>query len=346
MLSNARMMNFLIIFYGLFSLLISFVLGYNIEIPQTASGFINSTIYNVVDYGAIPDNQTLNTIPITKAIQEASISGGGIVYFPPGVYFTGGFNLSSNVYLYIASGATIQASANYDDYSYDWDFWDVIHAENVSNCGIIGEGINSVISGPMWQMIESYDEIQDAYQPVIWTNIRGCQGECRPRGIVFVDAINITIYNFWLCDSADWSSLYRRVSHVWISDLIISGSLHWPNNDGIDLESGYNITIQYLNISTGDDGIVFVSGNTNTLHSPWPEEISSYTPLHHVIIQYCEIQSKSGALKFEAIFQQEHGDIYDIIIQHNMIRKSNRGLGFQQRTGSGNIYNVLFHNIT
>jgi len=57
---------------------------------------------------------------------------------------------------------------------------------------------------------------------------------------------------------------------VIIDYLKISGSVIWPNNDGIDLESGFNITLTNLDISPGDDGIVFVSGNTNNMNHPWP----------------------------------------------------------------------------
>ena len=89
--------------------------------------------------------------------------------------------------------------------------------------------------------------------------------------------------NFWLRDSADWSSLYRRCSNVLINNLTITGSIQWPNNDGIDLESGSNITVSNLNISVGDDGIVFVSGNTNNMRTPWPEQ-APYTPLKDVHI--------------------------------------------------------------
>lgn len=137
-------------------------------------------------------------------------------------------------------------------------------------------------------MIEGYDEEQNQIKPIIWTLVNGCLGECRPRGIVFVDATNITISNFWLRDSADWSSLYRRVQNLIVDKVKISGSLQWPNNDGIDLESGNNITLSNLNISTGDDGIVFVSGNTNNMNHPWPES-SPYMPLYNVLVTNCDV---------------------------------------------------------
>jgi polygalacturonase len=326
--------------------LVVFTLGLNnLWLPPSASGFYPDAILNVLEFGAVPDNSTLNTIAISKAISTADSLGGGIVVFPPGAYYTGAINLTSNVYLYLQSGAFIQASNKVEDYPYDWDLWDVVHAENVVNCGIIGDGLSSILSGPMWQMIEGYDAEQNQIQPIIWTGVNGCQGECRPRGIVFVDAVNVTISNFWLRDSADWSSLFRRVTNLMIDNITITGSLQWPNNDGIDLESGTNMTLSNLNISTGDDGIVFVSGNTNNMNTPWPEEVP-YTPLSKVLVTNCHVQSHSGALKFEAIFQYHHGDIYDIVIENSIVHSSNRGIGFQQRTGEGIWKNIMIRNIT
>lgn len=205
--------------------------------------------------------------------------------------------------------------------------------------------MDSIISGPMWQMISEFDPIQNDFHPEIWTGVRGCEGECRPRGIVFVDSTNITISNFWLRDSADWSSLYRRCDNVIIDNITITGSKLWPNNDGIDLESGSNISITNTVISVGDDGIVFVSGNTNNMNHPWPEA-APYTPLKNVYVANCSIESHSGALKFEAIFQTHHGDVHDIVIENVVVRDSNRGLGFQMRTGEGSWYNILMKNIS
>lgn len=121
-----------------------------LRLPASASGFYPTKIYNVLYYGAKPDNSTVNTNAINQAIEDANFYGGGFVLFPPGVYYTGSILLKSNVYLYLENGASIQASNNVADYPYDWDLWDVIHAENVANCGIIGEGLNSIVSGPMW----------------------------------------------------------------------------------------------------------------------------------------------------------------------------------------------------
>lgn len=42
--------------------------------------------YNVKDYGAVGDGTTVDTTAIQDAIDAAGAAGGGVVYFPAGVY--------------------------------------------------------------------------------------------------------------------------------------------------------------------------------------------------------------------------------------------------------------------
>src|SRR5665648_589861 len=43
----------------------------------------------ITDFGAVGDGQTLNTVAIQKAIDEASAQGGGVVIIPEGRFLTG-----------------------------------------------------------------------------------------------------------------------------------------------------------------------------------------------------------------------------------------------------------------
>merc|ERR1719161_359426 len=61
------------------------------------------------------------------------------------------------------------------------------------------------------------------------------------------------------------------------------------------------------------------------------------------------IRSKSSALKFSAINLgnfSKHNDMHTMFFRNIQIWDSSRGIGFQQRSGGGSIYNVAFENIT
>lgn len=106
----------------------------------------------------------------------------------------------------------------------------------------------------------------------------------------------------------------------------------------------FNSHLQVLDstFSTGDDGIVFASGNTNANKVP-----SLGLPLSDVVVDNCTIESKSSAIKFEAIDFGgcDHGPLENMVISNIVIRNSSRGIGFQQRNGHGDIRNISFSNL-
>ena len=305
-------------------------------------------VFNIVDFGAVSDNSTLNTPAIQRAIDAAAAAGGGLVLVPPGgAFLTATLSLRSHVFLQLPAGATLRGSAALADYTAvsgpDWNAWDVIHTKNASDTGILGDG--GVLQGPMWQMIASYDEAQNQLQPVRWSGQFGCVGECRPRLVVFEDCADVVVRGVQLRDSADWTQLYRRVKNVSLEDLVVWGSQQWPNNDGVDFESCVGVLMRNVSSFTGDDGVVLASGNCNTMREPWPEPWGAYSPTRDVLIENCTISSFSSAIKYEAIFQAWHGDVHNVTVRDVLVHDSARGLGFQQRTGGGAFFDALFERV-
>ena len=64
-----------------------------------------NTIFNILDYGAIGDGKTNNTLAVQKALDEASLCQGKIIV-PPGNYLTGSLKLKGK-------GVTIEGSASW-----------------------------------------------------------------------------------------------------------------------------------------------------------------------------------------------------------------------------------------
>ena len=245
----------------------------------TGSALAALPTFDIRTYGAVGDNRTLCTASIQAAVAAAAAAGGGLVLVPPGgAYLTATVSLATNVYLLVPAGATLQASAAYANYTavsgLNWDRWDVLHTNGAANTGIVGSvdgsGGGGTLAGPMWQMITGYDPTQNQFEPETWAGgAAGCEGECRPRLVVFEDCINVTVANVALVDSADWTQLYRRTTNLLLENVTVWGSQQWPNNDGVDLESCTNVTIRNWTSFTGDDGIVFGSGNCNNMRVPW-----------------------------------------------------------------------------
>jgi len=115
-----------------------------------------ANIYNVRDYGAKGDGQTLDHTAINRAIDEATQHGGGQVVLPQGTYLCGSIRLKSNVDLHLLPGAKILAAPasmkaydksevfgfpEYQDGGHTYFHNSLIWAEGQENVSITGRGM-------------------------------------------------------------------------------------------------------------------------------------------------------------------------------------------------------------
>ncbi|MEI6138760.1 MAG: glycoside hydrolase family 28 protein [Mariniphaga sp.] len=83
--------------------------------------FAQSIIYyNVKDFGAKGDGQTVDTPAIDAAITAASKAGGGTIFFPAGTYLSFTIHLKNFITLNFDNGATLEA-ANVKKYGLGYD---------------------------------------------------------------------------------------------------------------------------------------------------------------------------------------------------------------------------------
>jgi polygalacturonase len=116
----------------------------------------SSGIFNVKHFGAKGDSTSIDTEAINKAIDAASSTGGGTIYFPAGDYLSFSVHLKSNITLFLDNGANLIAAIPVGQTGYDapepnqWDkFQDFGHShwnnsliwgENLENIAITGYG--------------------------------------------------------------------------------------------------------------------------------------------------------------------------------------------------------------
>ncbi|KAF9593247.1 hypothetical protein IFM89_021003 [Coptis chinensis] len=236
---------------------------------------LHSTTFSVTDYRAIGDGTTYDTSHIQAAIDACSAAGGGNVIFPAGKdYLTATIYLKSGVTLEIEKGARILGGPRLVDYPVESKRWYVVLAENVTDVGIIGDG---VIDGQGLKFVEKLDEKKNVM--VSWNSSGACYGdECRPR------LVGLHIVR---CDN----TLIDKVS--------IYGDFNTPNNDGIDIEDSNNTVITRCIIDTGDDAIC-------------PKTYTG--PLYNLTAKDCWIRTKSSAIKLgSATWYDFKGLVFDNI---------------------------------
>ena len=234
-------------------------------------------VYDIRDYGAVAEAGVLSTDAIQKALDDAGRSG-GTVLVDGGAYTSGTLSIRSNTTLFIASGASIEASRDLTRFSDA--FIKAVNAKNVTICG--GGRINAngeyfvylpherpllqplgytklppVLTDPMGSPA---DTTRFAYRARIryaedkWNE--GRENIQRPMYTLWIrGSENVDIHNIILRDSLDWSLSIDMSEHVRVHDFIIDNNRHVANTDGIDIMSSRHVKVSHVFVSTADDGI-------------------------------------------------------------------------------------------
>ena len=216
------------------------------QMPKNSSSF-----YNVKIAGAKGNGIALDTKSINKAIDEASNSGGGTVFFPAGNYLCGSIHLKNNITLYIDNGATIIAAPgeNQDDYDlpenkidnmYE-DFghrhWhnSLIWGENLHDIAIVGQGM-------IWgKGLERSNKGEDDKRPNKSISLYQCR--------------NVTIRDITMLHAGWFALLATGVDHLTVDNVLMD-----TNRDGMDIDCCQDVKILNCSVnSPNDDAIVLKS---------------------------------------------------------------------------------------
>lgn len=324
----------------------------------TIQHFAYSQKFNIVDFGAKPDNRTINTSYIQRAIDSCFATGGGTVYIPTGTFVTGTFELKSNVNLELEAGAVLKGSSNMEDYKpyqspifHVPTHYGIIFAHKAQNVSITGHG---TISGNddaffFWDQVKKieWSGLEYTRQKDNFRKVESGTGDGpvvpkpdRPRQmIIFSECTNVTVRDIMLIKSPFWTLHFADCDGVVATGLKIWGSLEVPNNDGIDITSCNNVIISNCDIRTGDDAIV-VTGYA--YHFELPGYNNLRHPCENFVISNCNLQSRSSAIR---IGFMDQNSIRNININNINITNTNRGIGIFVRD-EGSIENVTISQVT
>ena len=272
---------------------------------------------NVLDFGAKGDGVTVNTRAFQRAIEAASLTGGGVVEIPAGRFVSGTILLKSGVTVKLAPGATILGSTNPDDYVLVDSFTDaigavrgyaLIAAVDASEVALIGEG---TIDG-------RGKELQAGAQTPA----------AKPFLVRWVRCQNVRVSGLTLINSSAWTMHCFECSDVVYQNLKIN-SFGLENNDGLDIDSSSQVTVTGCFIESQDDGICLKS--------------TSVKPCGNVRVTECTVRTYHGALK---IGTESMGDIHDILFSNCHVLDAREGaVKFCSEDGA-NLRNIEVSNIT
>ena len=222
---------------------------------------------NILDFGAVADGKTLNTLAIQAAIDECAAEGGGKVTVPSGVYKCGTVWLKSHVELCLSIGAELLASDDLDDYNAEdaypqnygyapegWVGKHLIIAHEVSDVAISGFGR---INGNCHAFVTKGPSLPGSQYG--WCNgrseLRDPEAMRPGQLIVFIESEHIRVQDITIVDSPCWSCFFLGCEYVGVRGVRIFNPLWMLNSDGIDIDASRHVTVSDCIIRTGDDAI-------------------------------------------------------------------------------------------
>ncbi len=237
---------------------------------------------NVRELGAVGDGKTVETAALQKAIDACG--EGQTLYFPAGTYMTGSLKLHSNMDIYLDEGATIQGTADPDDYlpkiitrfeglaveTYspllhigDLDFEGGTNTENIMIYGkgaILGGSralCDAVIDSETIRLADYLESLGDELKT--YECSRTIPGRARPRLLGIFNTKNVILSGLTIGNGPCWNIHFVFCEDVLTYNCKIVSHNVW-NGDGWDPDSSVNCTIFNCDFETGDDGVAIKSG--------------------------------------------------------------------------------------
>ena len=294
--------------------------------------------FDVTEFGARGDGQTVCTQSIQSAIEACSKNGGGKVVVPPGQYVTGPLFLRSNMQFEVMAGATLEGATDFSLYPTIQGRWEGINrtvfasqitGEEIENVSICGAGTLEGNGQGWWDAhrktmtmrkdagLTDREGENPPGSPLKWP---------RPRMINLYRSKNVRISGLTIQNSPSWNVHPVLCENVWIDGLRILGPANSPNTDGIDPDSCKNMQISNCSINTGDDCIVIKSGYRYQPGNPYP-------PSENIVITNCVFGAGHGGV---VIGSETAGGVRGVTASNCVCDGTRRGLYLKTARGRGN----------
>jgi hypothetical protein len=297
------------------------------------------TFYDVRDFGAVGDGQTLTTEGLQKAIDACSQNGGGRVVIPSGRYLTGPLFLRSHIQIELEPGAVIIGSTNFSDYPAIDGRWEGIErkiyaslftGKDLENVSITGQGTLEGQGAVWWAANRKTGELRrelglfgrepenPTNAPLLWP---------RPRMIYLQNCTNVLVRDISIRNSPSWNVHPVYCVHVTLDNLTIISPPNSPNTDAIDPDSCRDVRISNCYCDVGDDDIVIKSGFNE-------DGRRVGIPCEDILINNCTFAHGHGGV---VIGSETSGSVRNVTVANCVFDGTQRGLRVKTALGRGGV---------
>lgn len=342
------------------------------DLPVVKLPTFRKDTLSITKFGAVADGLTLNTSAITKAIDECSRKGGGVVLIPTGLWLTGPIALKNNVNLHLTRGALLQFTDKRDAYplvSTTWEGEEAVRNQapvsgtDLENIAITGEGILDG-AGDAWRMVKKSKMTDDQWKKLVasggvlndkkdvWypsaQSLKGASGVAkagqpmsyyqdikdflRPNMLSLTRCKRILLEGVTFQNSPAWCLHPLLCEDITLRKVTAKNPWYAQNGDGLDLESCRNGLIEDCTFDVGDDGICIKSGRDE-------QGRKRGVPTENVIVRGCRVYHAHGGF---VIGSEMSGGVRNLYVSNCTFMGTDVGLRFKTARGRGGIVENIF----
>lgn len=346
------------------------------KMPAVTEPRFNNKVFDIKNYGAVGDGQTLNTAAFEKAITACNAAGGGTVLIPPGLWLTGPIVMKSNVNLYADRGALITFTTDHTQYPITNGRTQLpISGNNLENVAITGEGIFDG-GGDTWRPLKKSKATPSLWNDMLkkggvvskdgnmyWPTEEAMNGEdylknlkskpnltaqdylptrdfLRPNMVNIQNSRNVLFDGPTFKNAPQFALNPHGCTNMIIRNVTINNEYSAQNGDGIDISECKNVLIYHCTVNAGDDGICMKSsGKGDALNNP---------ALKNIIIADCIVYHAHGGF---VIGSNTDGGMQNVYVTNCNYVNTDVGIRVKSSRGRGgpvhDIYidNVYMHDI-
>ena len=311
---------------------------------------VSAATYDVKDFGAKGDGITKDTAAIQRAVDAASVAGGGEVYFGAGTYLSGSVFLKSNVDFHLGVGAVLKGSPDKEDYNAADVCPQNRTSRKESSFGahllLCVEQENVTVRGPGKIDGNSAAFLVDPATGKGWGYDPKCfwKGQAdipwRPSQMLyFVESRNIRIVDAEFANSTYWTLFLHGCEQVSVRGLWIHNErerFHTHNGDGIDIDCSRFVTVSDCRIHTADDCITL---RANVV------PLKKFRDCAFVTVSNCILSTPCNAVRIGVGAGTVYDATFDNIVVHDARTAVNIVAAWDAKTTKGvDFRNIRFSN--